>query len=148
MFSEQVRKENMSTVFLEYAWDMNWCDPCASEPLSKQELKQLGVFWNDASPFVTRLHVRYDGEHFPEDLVFQETGDKQNFQARYVLHHPWTGSTQCDAAANYRRELRERQEKEARNLSTLTGWKIGEVRKRMNLVSNNEGEKKWWETIW
>src|SRR5438477_558102 len=25
VFSEQVRKENMSALFTEYAWDMNWC---------------------------------------------------------------------------------------------------------------------------
>src|SRR5262249_51827524 len=25
MFSEQVKKEDMRSVFLEYAWDMNWC---------------------------------------------------------------------------------------------------------------------------
>jgi hypothetical protein len=35
--------------------------------------------------FLTRLHVRYDNAHFPEDLVFQETGDRVNFQGRYVL---------------------------------------------------------------
>ena len=28
MFGEQTRKEDMSVVFLEYAWDMSWCDPC------------------------------------------------------------------------------------------------------------------------
>ena len=47
MFSEQVKKENMSTVFTEYAWDMGWCDPCAAEPLSNDELRNLGVFWLD-----------------------------------------------------------------------------------------------------
>ena len=45
--------------------------------------------------FVTRLHVRYDGAHFPEDLVFQETGDRANFQGRYVLRHAWTGNETC-----------------------------------------------------
>ena len=34
LFTEQVRRERMHSVFLEYAWDMNWCDPCASAPLS------------------------------------------------------------------------------------------------------------------
>ncbi|MEN8218569.1 MAG: hypothetical protein ABFS56_19815 [Pseudomonadota bacterium] len=28
----------------------------------------------------------------PEDLVFQETADSSNFQGRYVLRHPWTGT--------------------------------------------------------
>ena len=41
--------------------------------------------------FLTRLHVRYDAAHFPEDLTFQETSDRSNFQARYILRHPWTG---------------------------------------------------------
>src|SRR5205823_1025414 len=88
LFNEQVRKEDMAAVFLEYAWDMNWCDPCAADPLSRDELKKLGVFWlaeensgGAANAFLTRLHVRYDRAHFPEDLVFQETGDRQNFQA-------------------------------------------------------------------
>ena len=41
--------------------------------------------------FITRLHVRYDAAHFPEDLVFQETADRTNFQGRYVLRHAWKG---------------------------------------------------------
>jgi len=158
LFSEQVRKENMSALFTEYAWDMNWCDPCAADPLSRQELRSLGAFWvsNDANSggasevFLTRLHVRYDRDHFPEDLVFQETGDRQNFQARYVLHHPWTGSSDCDAARSYRSSLRERQEREATNLVTLTGWSVNDVRRKMNLVSTNSpsDDKKWWQSIW
>ena len=47
---------------------------------------------------VTRLHVRYTAETFPEDLMFQETRP-ENFQARYVLRHPWKGRpTECPAA--------------------------------------------------
>jgi hypothetical protein len=34
MFDQQVKKADMRAVFTEYAWDMNWCDPCAAEPLS------------------------------------------------------------------------------------------------------------------
>jgi hypothetical protein len=156
MFSQQVRKEEMSTIFTEYAWDMNWCDPCAADPLSREELRKLGVFWVNSESdgggasdvFITRLHVRYDRDHFPEDLVFQITGDRQNFQARYVMHHPWKGDSDCPAARNYRRTLRERQESEARNLARLTGWDINDVRKKMNLASDQSSpEKKWWE-LW
>ena len=50
MFSQQVTKENMSTVFTEYAWDMGWCDPCAADPLSQDELRNLGVFWLGEAP--------------------------------------------------------------------------------------------------
>lgn len=164
-FAEAVRKEDMTTVFTEYAWDMNWCDPCAADPLSQDELKRLGVFWlaedntppqfrgGGANVFLTRLHVRYDREHFPEDLVFQSTGDRANFQARYVLHHPWKGDTKCEAALNYRKSLRDRQEREAENLSRLTGWSIHDIRRRMNIASldpkdpKSPKEKKWWE-LW
>jgi hypothetical protein len=105
MFNRQVQNDDGRTLFLEYAWDMKWCDPCAADPLSRDELKRLGVFWlNDeegrggggANVFLTRLHVRYDRGHFPEDLVFQSTGDRANFQARYILRHPWTGEIKCE----------------------------------------------------
>jgi hypothetical protein len=153
MFSEQVRRQNMNTVFIEYAWDMNWCDPCAADPLSREELKKLGVFWLDndnnsggaSNAFITRLHVRYDRDHFPDDLVFQTTGDRSNYQARYVLHHPWNGPSECAAATDYRRTLEERREQEARNLNELTGWNINTVRRKMNLTTGAAREKKWWE---
>jgi hypothetical protein len=156
LFSEQVRRENMSSAFVEYAWDMNWCDPCAADPLSREELKKLGVFWLDednsdnyggaSNAFITRLHVRYDRAHFPDDLVFQTTGDRTNFQARYVLHHPWTGASDCPAGREYRRTLEQRREQEARNLTELTGWNINTVRRKMNLTSGPaQREKKWWE---
>ena len=45
MFDQQVKKEQMSAVFMEYAWDMGWCDPCAADPLSTDELRRLGVYW-------------------------------------------------------------------------------------------------------
>ena len=164
MFSRQVAREDMHAVFLEYAWDMNWCDPCAADPLSRKELRDLGVFWLERGGdtprsmqgqaqdvFLTRLHVRYDGEHFPEDLVFHETGDKTNFQARYVLRHPYTGSANCDAARTYRAQVRERQEKEALTLARLTGWKVSEIRSKMDLIRNDpepSEDRKWYEKIW
>ena len=80
--------------------------------------------------FVTRLHVRYDGAHFPEDLVFQETGDRANFQGRYVLRHAWTGDETCSEADTYRRDLSVRREKEAQTLASLTGWDIDDIRRR------------------
>jgi len=152
LFSQQVKRQDMSAVFLEYAWDMNWCDPCASEPLSQDELHKIGVFWLDGGNggvFLTRLHVRYDRAHFPEDLVFQETGDQTQFQARYVIHHP-ANPGRCEAAAAYRRELHERQEHEASNVAFLTGWNVADMRHKMHLTSAQIAppEKKWWEKIW
>ena len=48
---------------------------------------------------MTRLHVRYDAQSFPEDLNFIETSDHESFQARYVLHRPYEGGS-CPAARN------------------------------------------------
>ena len=161
LFGQQVKRESERGVFVEYAWDMNWCDPCAAEPLSADELRGLGVFWQESKDrmgknllmaqnvFLTRLHVRYDAAHFPEDLMFQETSDRGNFQARYILRHPWTGTDDCSAAAAYRHQLRERYEREAQALASLTGWNISEIRKTMNIASlPAEGEKKWYERLW
>ena len=143
MFDEQVRRENGRAVFLEYAWDMGWCDPCAADPLSNYELEQLGVDWlkGDASGstsinravevFVTRLHVRYDATTFPDDLIFRETDDRENYQGRYVLRHPWLGEPETDADREYLRSLPFRFELEAQNLATLTGWPIADIRAKM-----------------
>lgn len=34
-----------SAAFMEYAWDMSWCDPCADDPLTYEEFAELGVPW-------------------------------------------------------------------------------------------------------
>ena len=141
MFRNQVEKEG-GVVFLEYAWNMNWCDPCAADPMSTQELQELGAFWvkpdtnNDNSgaseAYVTRLHVRYDRETFPEDLMFQTTGNTENFQGRYIIRHPWQGEAKCSAAREYlTRTLPKQQDEAAQNLAKLTGWKIDEIRKQL-----------------
>ena len=50
--------------------------------------------------FLTRLHVRYDNAHFPEDLVFQETADRTNFQGRMSCATPGRASDTCPGAAS------------------------------------------------
>ena len=47
MFDKQVNDNAMRAVFTEYVWNMGWCDPCAGPPLSREELRSLGVFWLD-----------------------------------------------------------------------------------------------------
>ena len=41
---------------------------------------------------LTRLHVRYTANTFPEDLMFTQTKDRQNWQTRYVIQNPYGGS--------------------------------------------------------
>ncbi|MCP3982859.1 MAG: hypothetical protein GY723_00630 [bacterium] len=101
--------------------------------------------------FVSRIHVRYDRDHFPEDLRFQETGDRDNFQGRYVLQHAWNGESQCAAAEVYRRGLPERQDKEAQTLASLTGWDIDDIRGWAGLSSNPRvpaETEPWWKRLW
>ncbi len=154
MFARQTEIENGRGVFLEYAWDMAWCDPCAADPLTADELRRLGVFWvdrqNAQNVFVTRLHVRYDRKHFPEDLLFQETGDRQNFQGRYVIRHPWKGKPRCDASA-YMSATRDRQEREAQMLANLTGWDIDDIRAKIPYLDGVMPEpvpSPWWKRLW
>lgn len=155
MFTRQVEKHDARVVFTEYAWDMRWCDPCAADPLTRAELRNLGVFWQDAmgsqppNVYLTRLHVRYDGAHFPEDLVFQETPDRSNFQGRFVLRHAWSGPATCDAAAEYRRSVWQRQQEEAQRLASLTGWQLATIRTKMGLGATPPAEPAtWWQRIW
>ncbi|MEO1553524.1 MAG: DUF2330 domain-containing protein [Pseudomonadota bacterium] len=176
MFEHQTEKENGKAVFMEYAWDMSWCDPCAANPLSRSQLRELGVMWFDEGPqggmepmprrpgpqpvdaFVTRLHVRYDGQTFPEDLNFQVTGDRENYQGRYVLRHPWRGDYgQCEEAGLYAENLVSRWDEEAESLAKLTGWDLEEIRQKMADggfsasavgVSDPKPKRSWWQRLW
>jgi hypothetical protein len=172
MFAEQVKRQQSEAVFLEYAWNMGWCDPCAADPLTPEELRSLGVYWigcesaegggsgsrkmslpagGPQQVFITRLHVRYDRAHFPEDLVFQKTADQSNFQGRFVIRHAWKGDAECPAMDSYRRRLRERRAKEAETLAELTGWSLTDIRRKMGLGtdwSDPQQDAPWWERIW
>jgi len=163
LFREQTRRQEMGVVFTEYAWDMAWCDPCASPPLSHDELRQLGVFWVDDPPagsnggapatgvFLTRLHARYDRAHFPEDLVFQVTADRTNFQGRYIIRHEWKGTEDCEATRRYREELKSRRAEQARTLAALTGWDPQAIRARMGVDGDwalPVDHQRWWERLW
>lgn len=153
MFQRAYQKEGKNAVFLEYAWDMAWCDPCADQPLNPEELRKAGVFWlddqNQNNVFITRIHARYSRPLFPEDLVFQSTPNRENYQGRYILQHPFKGKITCDAGKQYVRELAKRQDKEAQVLASATGWDINEIRKKMGLsqVSGNPQDDSWWNKI-
>ncbi|MDY7012003.1 MAG: DUF2330 domain-containing protein [Cyanobacteriota bacterium] len=155
MFETAHDKENKKVAFLEYAWDMGWCDPCAANPLTPDELKQAGVFWLPQTPnnrrggnnvFITRLHVRYTRNTFPEDLRFQETGDRENFQGRYIIRHPYKGEMDCPAKVEYQRALQQRLEREAVTLARLTRWDIHEIRRKIELPKIEP--RPWWRNIW
>ena len=161
MFTRQTEKENGKAVFLEYAWDMAWCDPCAADPLTANQLRELGVFWVENGTqiigrralggaqdvFVTRLHVRYDSEHFPDDLKFIETGDRSNFQGRYIMRHAWQGEARCEAATDYFKMVENRNVIAGNHLASLTGWDRTEIASSLG-VQELPAPEKWWRRIW
>lgn len=150
MFQTAYGREGKKVAFLEYAWDMSNCDPCSADPLTPEELRQAGVFWLTPSAptnvFITRLHVRYTRDRFPEDLMFQETSNRQLFQGRYVLRHSFTGDLKCAAAQQYQKSLPARFEQEAQTLAKLTEWNIQDIRKKTNVTQRQPTP--WWRNIW
>jgi hypothetical protein len=143
LFQHQWSKEGKAVVMLEYAWDVSpknyvKCDPCVATAPSVQDLVQAGVWWlnrnwNDYSDvdnenedysdnvYFTRLHVRYNRNSFPQDLVFQTTPNTESFQARYIITHPATGEFNCDAGKKYLKDLKQRRKDEIEMLAYLTG---------------------------
>jgi hypothetical protein len=176
LYKTAAKREGGHGVFMEYAWDMGWCDPCAADPLSREQLQELGVFWLSQNNgfqkpqprgrrimpqaqdvFVTRLHVRYDAKSFPEDLKFKTTGNKQNFQGRYVLRHAFEGEMKCEAAAEYKKMVNERKEKEVKTLANLTGWdrskiwsdiEAAGVGTKYDIKVDDDRGPTWWKDIW
>lgn len=162
-FDRAVEREDMSVVFQEYAWDLGWCDPCAADPMSAGDLHKLGARWVadvDGQPpgtqqvFATRLHVRYDREHFPEDLMLMETRDTSTFQGRYILQHPFFGKLTCPEGEKYRAGLRDRLTREAAMLAHLTGWRYDEILAQVKAQSGPTGQdgedsdSAWWRRMW
>lgn len=143
LFQYQWKGEGRSVAMVEYAWDVSpknyfKCDPCVAVAPSTQDLVQAGVWWvgqrqdasgyaddqqdgNSGNVFFTRLHVRYNRHAFPQDLMFQETANTENFQARYIITHPATGDLTCAAGKEYLETLKTRRKEELETLHFLTG---------------------------
>ncbi|MGB4810878.1 MAG: DUF2330 domain-containing protein [Methylophilaceae bacterium] len=157
MFDYQAKKENHRVLFTEYFWDMGWCDPCADAPLSRDELRQAGVFWlnnrQDGSgaqnALLTRLHVRYTPKTFPEDLMFTQTSDRENWQTRYVVQNPFEGSVQAcrEKAASYNCEQTCRNEDDDWNPNERKGYARSCVQNcKANNASALEQARLYYET--
>jgi len=95
--------------------------------------------------FVTRLHVRYDEEHFPDDLRFIETGDRTNFQGRYVMRHAWEGQARCAEADVYKKQVKIREAEAVTRLASLTGWDDEKISALIG--SEVQVRDRWWKRI-
>ena len=119
LFDEAVAKGNGKGIVTEFAWS---APPIATGDVTL--LGGDVVFGNKpGSPMViTRLHARYDGTTLTDDLVFKaaeavsggretngaapiglkgdvekgaQSAGQNQFQARYVIRHPWKGPIKC-----------------------------------------------------
>lgn len=163
LFQHQWDREGKAVTMLEYAWDVSpknyvKCDPCVATAPSTQDLVQSGVFWlnqnNEYDPdnlddddsndikysdnvYFSRLHIRYNRNSFPQDLMFQETFNKENFQARYIITHPATGDLNCVGGKKYLDDLKQRRKDEMQTLTALTGKGYTD----WDVVTNSDEEK-------
>lgn len=121
---DAVMDANPNSVVTEYSWDASTCDPCPGPTLDQNDYQTLGadVLYDDnegnwRSFVITRLHARYNADNLGDDLVFEEASpiaggrefldnngeieqgfqlwDRNNFQGRYIIRHPWEGSVFC-----------------------------------------------------
>ncbi|MDP4149600.1 MAG: DUF2330 domain-containing protein [Bacteroidota bacterium] len=158
LFQYQWTGEGRSVAMLEYAWDVSpsnyvKCDPCVATAPSTQDLLQSGVWWVSRGPeyqgyggdgdgsnnvYFTRLHIRYNRRAFPQDLMFQETPNRENYQARYVITHPATGDLNCEAGKAYLADLKVRRREELETLTFLTGKGYTDWDATMNEPKNGD----------
>lgn len=127
LFDKAYKYQGRNAVFLEYAWNVSpsfrgmKCDPCVGPPPISTDLAQAGVYWNGNVHF-TRLHVRYSKEKFAQDLFFQVTPNKENFQSRYIITNPARGPFDCKEGQSYLQQVVNRRQNELAELQALTGW--------------------------
>ena len=160
VFDQAHERQGKNAVFLEYAgWltsgagNFNKCDPCTVPPEDMPtvaNLADMGAWWSNNEPqtdpdtYITRLHLRYNQETFPEDLMFHPIGPNilaqkpgiegrrfprwagVDFQARYVIRRP-LGTRVCVSRFRYRQLMHQAGDR----LAALTGWELGEIRQKM-----------------
>lgn len=128
LFDKTYENSDKKGIYVEYAWDLSQqsgvkCDPCVSPPVSYDVLGEFGMDWEVSNVFFTRLRVRYDRDHFPQDLSFQITPNKERFQCRYVIHRTSSGPFNCAAAKDYFKKVTDRRKLEVANMETYTSLK-------------------------
>lgn len=143
LYNKAWGREGKNTVFLEYGWEVSptqnqFCDPCVGDPPVVTDLKDAGVDWLELKStdyhtqaktyegfvYFTRMHLTYDREHFPQDLLFQETANKEKFQGRYILTNPASGDFSCEKGQTYVLDLGKRRWNELYTYQWLTGRDI------------------------
>lgn len=77
--------------------------------------------------YVTRLHAQYSKGQMPQDIMFRETTNRESFQGRYEMNHPFDGDVSCEDAKDYIQNTRTRLRREAVDFADMTGWDIRKI---------------------
>jgi len=146
MFQTAHQREGGNVIFLEYsAGNKSVRNDVLTNPFSSNiaqtpaqaihhidhaTLSKAGVDWltQDQDIHVTRLRVRYNRKHWPQDIRFQVTPNTNAFHAVYNVAHRFQGKSVCavdgDQMKNYRRQLSKRRSQELQSMVHLTGWSM------------------------
>ena len=82
--------------------------------------------------------------------MFHETGDRNNFQARFVIRHAYKGPARCAAGREYQQQiLPQRRARQMSMLAELTGWSVDEIRSHTGVMATPAtGPTPWWRWLW
>lgn len=132
VFSTALKREGGRVVFNEFSADARLSAP-EEKGLTAEELRRAGVSWSTepgSGVWLTKLRLRYDAEHFPEDLVFQETTDEETFVPAYHIAGSGLSREMAEAVAN------------------LTGWNVETIPYYRQPPPPPPPPPYWKEVIW
>ena len=158
VFDAKTAENNMRAIFLEFAGD------AMSSGLTEADLRKFGIPWSEReklsdfgrSYVLSKLHFRYTRDGFPEDLVFQETGNRTPFAMSFTVQH-LAKNLNCEEGQAYLRGIPTRRKQEAQTLASLTGWDLADINEKMGNLPEPQPvappvpppkEKAWWQKIW
>lgn len=145
-FTEATKREDMRVIFIEASLPVSASG--AAGPFGVDVVESTDAVRKSGAKFlptraqpsiseawVTRMHFRYDKSGFPEDVVLQETTDRDGFLARFRSRKHHLGPARCPAHTQYLSALPPILDRQAQVLANLTGWSIDDVRAKLPKVT-------------
>ena len=71
---------------VEYGWATSWCDPCATQPPTSEELEEAGFYGDSWNTYFTRIRMRYTADAASQDLTLYASGINDTEQIRYISY--------------------------------------------------------------
>lgn len=124
-----LNKNTLQELTMTYSWPMLSCKPCVSPLPTIEQLKELGVSWYKlpvqgryglVAPF-SAIYVTsyYFNGQLNNNIIFQETINKNNFQALYKVYQP-IDSDLSKCGSNFDELLLESQSEFSKNTDAIS----------------------------